>query len=644
MNNETNVATINTPWSSVGYLTYKRTYSRRLVENDVTSETEEFSDTIKRVVDATETQLKVDFTEDEKAKLTRYFLELKGSVAGRFLWQLGTDTVNKLGLASLQNCAFTVIDKPVLPFTWAMDMLMLGSGVGYNLQREHVNKLPTVRKNFKAPTRIDKADADFIVPDSREGWVALLGKTLKAAFLAHETGVQTFTYSTQLIRGKGAPIKGFGGTASGPEDLCWGIQKISEVIEKRVGKKMRPIDCLDVMNIIGAVVVAGNVRRSAQIAIGDADDVEYLLSKRWDMGTIPSWRAMSNNSVVCSDISELHDYFWDGYEGKGEPFGLINLDLSRSVGRLGDTTYPDPDVMGYNPCAEQSLASFETCCLAEVFLPNVTSYDEFVDVCKMLYRINKHSLALDCHQKETEAIVHKNMRMGIGVTGVLQATKEQRGWLKNAYTEIRDYDKQYSEAHGWPISIKLTTCKPSGTLSLLPGVTPGIHPAYAQYMIRRIRISADHSLVSTCREHGYDVEYQRNFDGSEDRSTVVVSFPFSYPEGTVLAEQMTALAQLKEVKKLQQDWSDNSVSCTVYYRKEELPEIRKYLKKNYTDNHKSLSFLLHNEHGFQQAPYEEITKEAFDVMVAKTRLITSVSGSLDFDGGDECASGACPIK
>jgi ribonucleoside-diphosphate reductase alpha chain len=163
-------------------------------------------------------------------------------------------------------------------------------------------------------------------------------------------------------------------------------------------------------------------------------------------------------------------------------------------------------------------------------------------------------------------------------------------------------------------------------------------------MIRRIRISADHSLVNVCREHGYDVEFQRNFDGSEDHSTVVVSFPFSYPEGTKLAADMTAIDQLKEVKKLQKEWSDNSVSCTVYYRKEELPEIKKYLAKNYKDNHKSLSFLLHSEHGFAQAPYEEITKELFDEMVAKTTLISAVSGSMDFDGGDECASGACPIK
>jgi len=634
---------INTPWSSVGYLTYKRTYSRRLNEQDVTSATEEFEDTVDRVLNASNEQLGCGFTYDEKTRLKRYMLELKGTVAGRFLWQLGTDTVGRLGLSSLQNCAFTVVDKPVEPFTWAMDLLMLGSGVGYNIQKDNIDKLPRVNVDFKVPVRTDLPDADFIVPDSREGWVALLGKTLKAAFLAHKSGKQTFTYSTQLIRSKGAPIKGFGGTASGPEDLVWGITEIGKVLEKRAGKKIRPIDALDMMNIIGAVVVAGNVRRSAQIAIGDPDDVEYLLAKRWDMGNIPSWRAMSNNSVVCHDVTDLHDFFWDGYEGKGEPYGLINLKLSRKIGLLGDTRYPDPKVQGYNPCAEQSLADKETCCLAEIFLPNITSYEEFIDVATLLYRINKHSLALPCHLKETEAIVHANMRMGIGVTGVLQATEEQKSWLRRAYEELRAFDKEYSAEHNFPESVKLTTVKPSGTLSLLPGVTPGCHPAYARFMIRRIRISSNHPLVQVCRDHGYHVEYQQNFDGSEDHSTVVVSFPFRHPDHAVLAKDMTAIDQLETIKWLQENWSDNSVSCTVYYRKEELPEIRKYLKKYYKNSHKSLSFLLHSEHGFKQAPLEEITEEQYNELVANTRLITAVDEA-NIGLEDDCATGACPVR
>lgn len=632
----------NTPWSTIGYLVYKRTYARRLDENDPSSATEEFEQTVDRIITACAEQLSCGFTKDEEQRLRNYMLELKGTVAGRFLWQLGTDTVGKLGLASLQNCAAVVVDNPVKPFTWAFDMLMLGSGVGYNIQRKNVEKLPPVNENFKAPTRVLSADADFIVPDTREGWVKLLGKTLKAAFLSD--GDPTFTYSTQLVRSKGALIKGFGGVASGPEDLVRGIEQISVILSKRAGKQIRPIDALDIMNIIGSVVVAGNVRRSAQIAIGDADDVEFLLAKRWDMGNIPSWRAMSNNSVICNDISDLHEYFWDGYEGKGEPYGLINLRLSRKVGRLGETQYPDPNVQIYNPCAEQSLESYETCCLAEIYLSNVKSKEEFIDIAQLLYRINKHSLAIPCHQKETEAIVHKNMRMGIGVTGVLQATEEQRSWLADAYKELRSFDETYSEKHGFNKSIKLTTCKPSGTLSLLPGVTSGIHPAYAQYMIRRVRIAAGHPLIETCKQNGYKVEAQRNFDGTEDHSTMVVEFPFAYPEGTKLAAEMTAIDQLKEVRKLQEDWSDNSVSCTVYYRKEELPEIREYLKKNYKNGHKSLSFLLHSDHGFHQAPIEEITKEQFDEIIKNTTLITKIDQSLELSTDDECAGGACPIR
>ena len=630
-----------TPFSTVGYITYKRTYARRINETDTNSPTEEFSDTVKRVVDATNSQLGVNFSSDENERLTKYLLELKGTVAGRFLWQLGTKTVDTLGLSSLQNCAFTLVNEPVRPFTWAMDMLMLGCGVGYNIQKQNIDKLPEVNPNFVIPTRYDRPDADFIVPDSREGWVSLLGKTLKAAFLSDKKN--SFTYSTHCIRSKGAPIKGFGGTSSGPESLCWGIEQISNILLKRAGKKIRTIDALDIMNIIGSIVVSGNVRRSAQIAIGDPDDVEYLLAKRWDMGNIPSWRAMSNNSVVVSDIKDLHEYFWDGYEGKGEPYGLINLKLSKKIGRLGETQYPDPDVEGFNPCAEQGLAPYETCCLAEIYLPNIKSKEELLDCSKLLYRINKHSLALSCHHEETQKIVNKNMRMGIGVTGVLQANQEQKDWLSDTYKSLREYDVEYSKEKGFPTSVKLTTVKPSGTLSLLPGVTPGCHPAYARYMIRRIRISSNHPLVQVCKDHGYDVEYQRNFDNTEDHSTVVVSFPFSYPEGTILANQMNAIQQLETVKWLQSVWSDNSVSCTVYYKKEELPEIKKYLAKNYKHNHKSLSFLLHNEHGFKQAPLEEITKDQYEEMIANTRLITKVDDAA-FTGDDECATGACPVK
>ena len=411
-----------TPWGPLGYVTYKRTYARRINPNNPNSRTEEYHETVERIVKACNKQLKVGFTAKENKRLEEILLGLKGTVAGRFLWQLGTKTVDKLGLLSLQNCAFTTVDEPIKPFTWAFDALMLGSGVGYNIQREYVYEIPKVKGRIVRIERQDTNDADFVVPDSREGWVELLRRTLDAHF---NTG-RGFSYSTVCIRGKGTAIKGFGGTASGPEDLCSGIGEISKLLNSRRGKKLRPIDCLDIMNIIGAIVVSGNVRRSAQIAIGDYDDIQFLEAKDWSTGIIPNWRAMSNNSVVCNDISKLPSQFWEGYNGNGEPYGLINLRNARSVGRSGDTNYPDPEVAGFNPCAEQSLAPYETCCLAEIFLPNISNKKELIEVAKYLYRINKHSLMLPCHHKETQDIVHKNMRMGIGVTGYLMATGNLR--------------------------------------------------------------------------------------------------------------------------------------------------------------------------------------------------------------------------
>jgi ribonucleoside-triphosphate reductase (thioredoxin) len=629
---------VEVPWGELGYITYKRTYAR-MMENE--GRQEEYRDTILRILAACQSQLKVGFSNDELNRAYKYMMKLKGSVAGRFLWQLGTPTVDKLGLMSLQNCAFTVMDNPIKSFTWIFDSLMLGVGVGFNIQRENIGKIPCVMDMEVSVVRKDTKDADYIIPDSREGWVFFLEKVLEAYFVRG----RGFSYSTILIRGAGSPIRGFGGVASGPEDLVRGITNICDILGKRRGCRLSSVDVLDIVNIIASVVVAGNVRRSALIAIGDCDDIEYLNAKRWDLGNIPNWRCMSNNSVVCDDVGKLPVEFWEGYKGNGEPYGLINLKLVRRIGRIKDgELYPDPDVVGFNPCAEQPLNNFETCCLAEVYLCNIETYDELRDIATILYRICKHSLLLGCHQEDTAEIVHRNMRMGIGITGYMMSCDEQKGWLSGLYEYLREYDAMYSAKHGMNRSIKMTTVKPSGTLSLLAGTTPGAHPGIYQYFIRRIRIASNSPLVDVCRAHGYRVEYQYGFDGMPDMGTSVVEFPCKYPEGTTLANDMTAIKQLETIKHLQTVWSDNGVSITIYYRKEELDGIREWLCANYVENIKSVSFLLHNEHGFKQAPFEEITELKYNEMKKGVRPIVSQEITDDMDDTLECSKGVCPVR
>ena len=227
-----------------------------------------------------------------------------------------------------------------------------------------------------------------------------------------------------------------------------------------------------------------------------------------------------------------------------------------------------------------------------------------------------------------------------------QASKTQRSWLNSCYKYLRAYDKEYSAAKGFPESVKLTTVKPSGTLSLLAGVTPGGHPSPAgPYYIRRVRMAADSPLVDTCKNHGYHVEYQRNFDGTDDHTTKVVSFPCKVPAHTPIGGNTSAVEQLEMVKELQTVWSDNSVSITVYYTKEELDEVKNYLALNYSNNFKTVSFLLYSGHGFDQAPYETVTKEEYDSLKQGTTPITSVEvNEGDTESLGECAGGACPIK
>ena len=640
------------PWgfNGLGYIVYKRTYARRV---DGENRTEEWWETVARCINGAQ-EIGADYTPEEAQRLYDLVFNLKCNFAGRMLWQLGTETVKKFGANSLLNCWFTAINEPK-SFLFIFENLMLGGGVGFSIRREDIHELPKIKKGVTIEHQLTK-DADFIVPDSRSGWVELLRKTLEAYY---ESG-KSFSYSTILVRGANEKISGFGGVASGPGILIEGIQKISTIFQTREGKKLRSIDVLDICNIIGSIVVAGNVRRSAQIALGDPDDYLFLRAKNWSLGNIPNWRAMSNNTIYADDFSHISQEIWtngymvDGETGfaKGEPYGFFNLPLSQKFGRLKDgpiknsKLYPtnEDNVLGTNPCAEISLASYECCNLSELYLNNITSQDELIDCATLLYKTQKAVAAMPFIHDETNKIVHKNMRLGLGVTGICQCDDTKINWLDKGYEALRRFDKEWSKKKGYPESIKLTTIKPSGTLSLLAGSTPGVHPAYSKYYIRRVRMASSDDLVNICRDLGYHVEYARNFDGTDDHSTVVVSFPCHAGSDALISNDMPAVLQLDLMKKIQTVWSDNAVSVTVYYRQHELEEIKAWLEKNYESCIKSVSFLLHNEHGFAQAPYEEISQEQYERSIAKIKPIADLYiGEGDIESM-ECANGVCPIK
>ena len=518
---------------------------------------------------------------------------------------------------------------------------MLGGGVGFSVTQVerlgHVANPDVVMGAIQQPG----FDVDFIVPDNREGW----GELLRRAMQAYFDGT-SFTYSTDAVRPEGAPIKTFGGKASGPGELVDGVNKIQDILSGARGRALTTVEALDIANIIGSIVVSGNVRRSAQIALGSPVDLDFLMAKRWDLGGIPNYRAMSNNSVIVTDFEDIPETFWEGYHGNGEAYGLVNVRQARRRGRTRDgSIYFDETIEGFNPCAEIPLAHRESCNLAEIVLPHIRSAAEMREVSGLLYKVQKAVAALPYLDPVSDAITNANMRLGLGVTGVAQATEEQMSWLDNAYTFLRQLDILWSEEHGWPTSKRLTTVKPSGTLSLLAGVTPGGHPGYSQYHIRRVRMAANDPILSWCQDRGYHWEWQKEYDGGVDTKTAVVEFPVALPFMATTSDEMSAIEQLQLQARLQDEWADNAVSVTVYYTLEELPAIRQYLKVHWPKI-KSVSFLLKDDHGFEQAPMEAITAEQYEEMLERVALShdLAISHGISELMDADCVSGACPVR
>lgn len=627
------------PWgfSGLGEIVYLRTYSRFI---ESLGRKEQWHETLERSINGAQ-EIGAGYTQEEMQRLFDYMFNLKGSFSGRALWQLGTPLVRKFNASSLNNCFYTNIES-IEDYEFLMDHLMLGGGVGFSVERARVHSFPKIKPGVTI-SHVRTNDADFIVPDSRQGWSALLHEVLKSYFY---TG-KSFTYSTILVRSFGAKLNTFGGTASGPEILIEGMEDISKILARRSGKKMRSIDALDIANIIGKVVVAGSARRSAQIAVGDPDDFLFLKAKNWNSGTIPAYRGNSNNSIYADSYDEIVDELWKGYNGSGEPYGLINRALASKEGRLGEYI-KDDKIVGPNPCSEIILEDGESCNLAEIFLPNIASKEELEDLSILLYKTQKIITTLDYPYEKTRKVVARNRRLGQGITGWMQATDEQISWTSDAYERLREFDSKWSLELGISESIKLTAIKPSGTLSLLAGVSPGIHPAYARFYIRRVRIGAGDPIVDYCRGRGYPVQYDIGLDGKEDHKTMVVTFPCESPENALLAKDTTAIEQLEWVVKAQTLWADNAVSVTVYYKKEELPGIQKWLKNNYEKKVKSVSFLLHSEHGFNLAPYEEITEDEYNKIshrIKDVNMNDSILEDRSLETLDlECEGGACPVR
>ena len=642
--------------NSVGEITFLRTYSR--LKEDGTKET--WSDVCERVINGMYSIQKDHCKSqrlpwnDAKAQASakeafdRLF-NLKWTPPGRGLWVMGTPLVNQhKNSAALQNCAFVSTmemtkQNPSRPFAFLMEASMLGVGVGFD------DKGADKEFTIYAPTQGDT----YVIPDTREGWVESVAALINS-YLRADTKAPVFDYKE--IRPAGTPIKTFGGTAAGSEPLEKLHNYIHKLFKDRAGEKLTRTDIADIGNLIGVCVVSGNVRRSAELLIGRIEDDNFLNLKNSERypernsydPAAPGWGWMSNNSVeteVGKDLSAIVE----GIARNGEP-GVIWLDVSRKYGRLADpANNKDWRVAGYNPCAEQSLESYECCTLVETYLNRHDDLDDFKRTLKFAYLYAKSVTLLPTHWEETNAIMQRNRRIGTSMSGVANFADTKglpvlREWMDEGYKVVKGHDNVYSEWLGIRESIKMTTVKPSGTVSILAGESPGVHwTVGGEYFDRAIRFANSDPMLPLFKMANYRVEA-----ASESPDTTSVVF-FPIKSGAKRSEKdVSIFEKMSLAATAQRYWSDNSVSVTVSFDSEKEAEHIGTVLHMYDGQLKTVSFLPQGNFTYPQMPYTQITSDEYDDATMKLFPI-DFSGvyagmAADAIGEAYCTTDSCEIK
>jgi adenosylcobalamin-dependent ribonucleoside-triphosphate reductase len=551
--------------------------------------------------------------------------------------------------AALQNCAFVSTKEmtkadPSRPFTFLMEASMLGVGVGFDDKGAD--------KDF--PIYEPQGEETYVVPDTREGWVKSLELIINA-YLRPDQKNPVFDYKE--VRPAGTPIKTFGGTAAGHEPLERLHNHITQLFAGRSGEKVTRRDLADIGNMIGVCVVSGNVRRSAELLIGRIDDPDFLNLKNAEIypernsydPTSPGWAWMSNNSVEAYVGADL-DPIVEGIARNGEP-GVVWLDVSRQYGRLVDPpNNKDYRVEGYNPCAEQSLESYEMCTLVETYLNRHESLEDYKRTLKFAYLYAKTVTLLPTHWSETNGIMQRNRRIGTSMSGVANFADNRglptlREWMDEGYKTIKYYDTTYSEWLGIRESIKTTTVKPSGTVSILAGESPGVHwTPGGKYFMRTIRFGNSDPMLPLFKMANYKVE-----PASENpETTSVVYFPIK-SESKRAEKDVSIYEKMALAAYAQRYWSDNSVSVTISFNPETESEAVGTVLHLYDGQLKTVSFLPSGNFTYPQMPYTQITEQEYEDEGTLRLFPIDFSGvyagmAADAIGEAYCTTDACEVR
>ena len=665
------------PMGQLGAFVYTRTYSRFLPR---LGRREFWWETVRRAVEYNCSLAPTSRSEAEK--LFDNIYHLRQFLSGRTLWVGGTPVADQYPMANY-NCAFTVIDD----FSAYHDLfylLMVGSGVGVRVLQSDADQLPAVRTDLeilhksydaKAPAdRLEFTDLTFTrdtvtmaIGDSKEGWAQALQHYFDILTNREYAALKKIIVVYDSIRPKGERLKNFGGTASGYGSMMAMLDKIHKVIQaagqrsQEVWTNLKPIDLLDIANIIGENVVSGGVRRTSEIGLIDAEDETCIQAKsqlyrnvagRWEIDKSIAHRQMSNNSIYYQKKPTREKLHWHLQQMRysGEP-GWINEEAGKKRRK---------NFNGCNPCGEILLDSHGLCNLTTV---NVMAFvqDGKLDKAGLLEAQRLSARAgyrMTCRKLEMHRwnlVQQRDRLIGCSLTGwqdMVNATNMSREDQAQLLDEMRETvhraAAKIAARLGGPEPLLATTLKPEGTLSLLPTVSSGVHYSHAPYYIRRVRITATDPLCRVCEELGYPVLPEVGQD-PDDPTTKVIEFPVKAPAGRVKAD-VSAIEQLENYKLFMTHYVDHNCSITVHVRDHEWDEVEQWVWDNW-DDIVALSFLSFDDSFYELLPYEAIDEAEYERRKAAMRPFNpsllsryeQEESELDL-GLSDCASGVCPIR
>ncbi len=616
----------------LSWVTFKRTYSRG---------GEDWWQTCRRVIEGMFTFRKAgclagkihwDPAHEEHLAREAYdrLWRFKWTPPGRGLWAMGTRHVYERGGAALNNCGFVSTRRLdtdfAAPFAWMFRMAMLGVGVGFDTRGAG-------RVGIGRPARFADTHA---VGDSREGWAAALTRLLNAYT---GRGALPARWDYSRVRPAGKPLRSFGGTAGGPGPLKRMIESVTALFDACRGKTVDARLIVDTMNLVGRCVVAGGIRHAAQIALGDPGDAQFLALKA-DEEKNAAYRWVANHSVLAETGM---DYGPPAAHTRrnGEP-GYLWLENARRYGRMADPPdRGDEPALGTNPCAEQTLWDHELCCLVETYPAHHADFADYRATLRIAYLYAKTVTMIATGEPRTDEVMANNRRMGCSMTGITQAVAKLGrrrffSWCDRGFAYMKALDAHYAAELGIPASVKLTSVKPSGTVSLLAGATPGVHWDHAPCYLRRIRVPAGHPLEAMCRDAGYPVEADRRAE-----NTVVIGFPVAVRHQRRRKADVPLREKLTLAADMQARWSDNQVSCTAAFDPETEADRIPALLAAFDRRLKTVSFLPAAAHGYPQPPYEEIDREEYERLVAGLKPIRGRPPHEHRPEAAFCEGGAC---